>query len=112
LGRVEGGAHFGVVVLNVYGSDDAVCSVEVGENSHSGDVVVACVPIAQASDVGFVEGVDELLLKSFVGGIVFAPDTKVFFVLSDDFVDLNGSPSGFNVGCSPGVYGSVENDVG
>jgi hypothetical protein len=70
------------------------------------------VPIAQALAVGFVEGVDELLLKSFVGGFVFAPDKKVFFVLSDNFMDLNGSPSGFNVGCRPGVYGSVENDVG
>ena len=84
----------------------------MGENSHSGDVVVAGVPIAQASDVGFVEGVDELLLKSFVGGVVFPPDTEVFLVLSDNFVNLNSSPSGFNVGCCPGVYGSVENDVG
>jgi hypothetical protein len=58
-------------------------------------------------DVRFVECVDELLLESFVGGVVFAPDTEVFFVLSDGFVDLGGSPSGFNVGCCPGVYRSV-----
>jgi hypothetical protein len=84
----------------------------VGENLHSEDVVVACVPIAQASDVGFVEGVYELLLKSFVDGVVFPLDTKVFLVLSDYFVNLNGSASGFNVGCCPGVYWSVENKVG
>jgi hypothetical protein len=107
LGRIEWCAHLGVVVLDVDRSDDAICRVEISENVHGGDVVIARVPIAKAMDVRFVECVDELLLESFVGGVVFAPDTEVFFVLSDGFVDLGGSPSGFNVGCCPGVYRSV-----
>jgi hypothetical protein len=102
LGRIKWCAHIGVVVLDVNWRDDAICCVEVSENVHGGDVVVARVPIVNASDVRFVKCVDELLLKSFAGGIVFAPDTKVFFLLSDGFVDLGGSPSGFNVGCCPG----------
>jgi hypothetical protein len=84
----------------------------MSENVHGGDVVTACVPIAKATDVRIVVCVDELLLESFVGGVVFAPDTEVFFVLSDGFIDLGGSSAGYNVGCCPGVYGSVEGDVG
>jgi hypothetical protein len=80
LGWIEGCAYFGVVVLNVAGRDDSIGCVEVSQNVHGGDVVVACVSITQTSDVGFVEDVDELLLKSFVGGVVFAPDAKVLFV--------------------------------
>jgi hypothetical protein len=111
LGWMEGCAHFGIVVLDVAGRDDSVGCVEVSQNLHGGDVTVACVPIAQTSDVGFVEGVNELLLKSFAGGVVFAPDAKVFFVLSDGLVDLRGCAAGFKVGCCPGVVGSITVNV-
>jgi hypothetical protein len=81
-------------------------------DEHGGDVVIARVPIAKATDVRFIECVDELLLESFVRDVVFAPDTEVFFVLLDGFVDVGGSSASYNVGCCPGVYGSVEGDVG
>jgi hypothetical protein len=91
LGRIECCAHLGVVVLDVDRSDDAICCVEMSENVHGGDVVIARVPIAKATYVRFVECVDELLLESFAGGVVFVPDTEVFFVLLDGFIDLGGS---------------------
>jgi hypothetical protein len=96
------------ILASFAGHDDSIGCVEVSQNVHGGDVVVACVSIAQTSDVGFLEDVDELLLKSFAGGVVFAPDVKVLFVLSDGFADLRGCAAACKVGCCPGLLGALK----
>lgn len=112
LGWIEGCSHLGIVVLNVNGRNDAVGGIEVMKDFHGGDVVVAGVAIAKTSDVSFVKGFDKLLLENFAGGVVFSPDAKVFFVLSDRFIDLCGCASCFDVGCCPRVNGSIKGSVG